>query len=102
MQQEHSCKNWKRARRQSGAVPIWLLIVLGILSGVLLYWYATPQETPSWVRDWLPGMPEYTGPLYQWRDDQGQVQITDKPPRGQPYDVIQYRSNTNVMPAQER
>jgi hypothetical protein len=102
MQQEHLRKNGKRARRQAGAVPMWLLIVLGILGGILLYWYTTPQETPSWVRDWLPGIPEYTGALYQWRDDRGQVQITDKPPRDRPYDIVQYRSNTNVVPAQEQ
>ena len=102
MQQEYASRNGKRARRQSGAVRIGLLIVLGILMGVLLYWYTTPQETPSWIRDWLPGMPEYTGPLYQWRDDQGRVQITDKPPQGRPYDIVQYRSNTNVIPTQGR
>lgn len=102
MQQEHPIKNGKRARRQSGSVPIWLLIALGILGGILLYWYTTPQETPAWIRDWLPGMPEYTGPLYQWRDDRGRVQITDKPPRDRPYDVVQYRSDTNVVPPKGR
>ena len=102
MQQEHSRKNWQCARRQSGVVPMWLLITLGILlGGILLYWYTTPRETPSWIRDWLPGMPEYTRPLYQWRDDGGQVQITDKPPRDRPYNIVQYRSDTNVTPPQK-
>ncbi|MCB1825846.1 MAG: DUF4124 domain-containing protein [Candidatus Competibacteraceae bacterium] len=88
-----------RLRRcQRGAVPMWLLIVLGVLGGVVLYWYVTPREAPSWARDWLPGLPEYTGPLYRWRDDQGREQITDKPPRGRLYETVRYRGDTNVMP----
>ncbi|MCP5160022.1 MAG: DUF4124 domain-containing protein [Gammaproteobacteria bacterium] len=88
------------AQRQFGVIPMWLLLGLGILGGVLLYWYTTPQETPSWMRDWLPGMPEYTGPLYRWRDGQGQLQVTDRPPQGRPYETIQYRSDANVIPKQ--
>lgn len=99
IRRNHSRKGWKRGQRQSGAVPMWLLIVLGIMGGVLLYWYTTPQETPSWVRGWLPGVPEYTGPLYRWRDDRGQLQVTDKPPSNRSYEVVQYRSDTNVAPS---
>jgi hypothetical protein len=84
--------------RQGGRVAAWVLVALGVLGGVVLYWYTTPQATPSWVRGWLPGLPEYTGPLYRWRDDQGRVQVTDKPPKGRPYETVQYRSNTNVVP----
>lgn len=102
IRQEVSRKGWKCRQRQFGAVPIWLLIVLGILGGVLLYWYTTPQETPSWVRGRLPGMPEYTGPLYRWRDDRGQLQVTSEPPRNRPYDVVQYHSDMNVVPSKEQ
>ena len=88
-----------RWRRQRGALPMWLLIVLGgLLGGLVLYWYATPREAPSWVRGWLPGLPEYTGPLYRWRDDRGREQISDQPPKGRPYDTIRYRGDTNVVP----
>ena len=85
-------------RRQRGAVPMWLLIVLGVLGGLVLYWYVTPREAPSWVRGWLPGLPEYTGPLYRWHDDQGREQITDKPPKGRLYETLNYRNETNVVP----
>lgn len=85
-------------RRQAGAVPIWLIIVLGILGGMVLYWYTTPQETPAWIRGWLPGMPEYTGPVYRWYDDRGRLQVTDHPPRDRPYETVQYRSDVNVAP----
>jgi len=47
-------------------------------------------------------LPEYTGPLYRWRDDKGREQITDKPPRNRPYETITYRTNTNVMPSQNK
>jgi len=102
IRQEILWKACRQRRRQFGAVPMWLLIVLGVLSGVLLYWYTSPRETPAWVRDWLPGMPEYSGPLYRWRDDQGRVQVTDKPPQNRPYEVVQYRSNANVVPPKKQ
>lgn len=102
MRRDDGRKNWNGRRGQTGAVPIWLLLVLGILGGVLLYWYTTPQETPSWIRDWLPGMPEYTGPLYRWRDDQGREHVTDKPPKGRPYEEVRYRTDTNVLPVAPR
>lgn len=85
-------------RRQAGRLPMWVLIGLGALGGVVLYWYTTPQEVPSWARNWLPGLPPYTGPLYRWNDDQGRTQVTDKPPKGRPYEVVSYRSDANVVP----
>lgn len=86
--------------RQAGRIPMWVLIGLGALGGVVLYWYTTPQEAPSWARNWLPGLPPYTGPLYRWNDDQGRTQVTDKPPKGRPYEVVNYRSDANVVPPQ--
>ena len=87
-----------RPWRQAGRAPMWLLIGLGILGGLVLYWYTTPQDVPSWARGWLPGLPEYTGPLYRWRDDQGREQVTDKPPKDRPYETVTYRANANVIP----
>ena len=50
------CKESIRARRrQAGRVSMGLLLGLGILGGLVLYWYTTPQDAPSWVRNWLPG-----------------------------------------------
>jgi len=89
-------------KEQIGAVPIGLIIVLGLLGGIILYWYTTPQETPAWIRNWLPGMPEYTGPVYRWYDDRGRLQVTDKPPKDRPYETVQYRSDANVMPPKDR
>lgn len=87
-----------RRWRQTGRAPMWLLIGLGMLGGLVWYWYTTPPSVPSWARGWLPSLPEYTGPLYRWRDEQGREQITDKPPRGRPYETVTYRADTNVLP----
>ena len=54
------------------------------------------------MRGWLPGLPEYTGPLYRWRDDQGRMQVTDKPPKGRPYEEVRYRADANVTPGAPR
>ena len=79
---------------------LWL--VLGALVGIVLYEYAAPQQVPTWVRSWLPSLPEHTGTLYRWRDDQGRMQITDKPPKNRPYEEVHYRSDTNVLPGAAR
>ena len=83
---------------QRGAVALWSLLVLGLLGGVALYWYLMPQEAPSWVRGWLPGISPETGTLYRWRDAQGREQISDKPPKDRPYETVHYRADTNVVP----
>lgn len=75
----------------------WLIALIA-LGGVGLYWYTTPQETPAWIRAWLPRMPEYTGPVYRWLDDRGRLQVTDQPPGDRLYETVQYRSDANVVP----
>lgn len=86
--------------RQTGAVSMLWLVLFGLVGGVLLYWYTTPQDAPSWVRDHLPGLT--TGKLYRWYDDQGREQVTDKPPKGRPFEAVVYPTNVNVVPAANR
>ena len=89
-------------RHQRGSVALWLFLVLGLLGGVVLYWYLKPQEAPAWVRSWLPGLSSSLGhgtaPLYRWRDAQGREQISDTPPKDRPYETVHYRADTNVVP----
>jgi hypothetical protein len=38
--------------------------------------------------------------VYRWRDKQGRVMVSDKPPTdGTPYEEVQYHNQTNVIPA---
>ncbi len=89
------------SRQQTGKGAIWLLLTLATLFSLVLYGYTTPQQVPPWAAAWLPGLPEYTGPLYRWHDYQGRVHITDQPPlQGQPYETVRYRNNVNAIPPQ--
>ena len=89
---------WHRVR-QARRVLI-ALIMLAALGGLLFYIYAKPQVAPAWAREWLPGLPKYTPPLYRWRDEQGRVQVTDQPPPNRPFEEVQYRADANVVPPQ--
>lgn len=73
---------------------VWA-IALGAAVGIgLAVWLAGQDEKPRAGQaagkphaadgqgaDALPG-------LYRWRDDNGVLQITDKPPRGRPYERV--------------
>lgn len=72
---------------------IWA-IALGAAAGIgLAVWLAGQDKAPRAGQaggkphaaeqgaDALPG-------LYRWRDDNGVLQITDKPPRGRPYERV--------------
>lgn len=93
-------------KRQAGLSSIWLLVGSGILLGVGLYWYTTPQQVPIWIRNWFsaPAAVEFTvgKPLYRWQDAQGRQQISDEPPKGWPYETVQQRTDVNVVPAATR
>lgn len=90
-------KRW----RQRGEVPIWVIIGLGLVGGLGLYWYTTPRAAPAWVRGWLPTA-EPSGqnkPLYRWQDAYGREHVTDKPPVGRPYQVVISPLDANVLPS---
>lgn len=86
--------------RQTGKATMWILITLGVLFGIVLYWYTAPQQAPAWARNGLPGLSSgQAGLLYRWRDDQGRLQVTDQPPKNRPYETVRYRRDSNVMPS---
>ena len=37
-------------------------------------------------------------PLYRWRDGNGVLQITDKPPKGRTYQRVHIREDQNIVP----
>lgn len=102
MRQMFSQRDHSRNNHQVGAAMIWVILLLGLVGGILVHWYTTPQNAPVWMRGWLPGLPLQTGPLYRWRDAQGRLQISDQPPKDRPYEVVRYRPDANVLPAPAR
>lgn len=74
-----------------GWVAVAALVLFG--AGVALWSFYPGLQAP----------PESSSaPLYQWRDAQGQWQVTSTPPpEGLPYEVKQYRLDANVLPARQ-
>jgi hypothetical protein len=71
-----------------------------IFAGALVYLYYPQQAESLLGRTRIKELVTTSRPVYQWRDEQGRLNITDKPPpEGVPYDVKQYPLDANVMPA---
>ena len=85
--------------------PVWkalktVLFVLVILAVAGVYLYMNPEIWNKWVK----GTPLAPAPtvtqMYKWRDANGQWQISDRTPdAGVKYEVMKYRSDTNVVPS---
>lgn len=90
----------KRSRRW------WLLLVVVVLAagagGAYLYYFerdtaeAWLERTP--LRGRMTPVPTRTR-VYEWRDAQGNWQVSDRPPPDAEYQVKEYRSDQNVVPA---
>ena len=39
--------------------------------------------------------------LYRWRDRDGVLQVTDKPPKGRKYEKVKIRADQNIIPMSE-
>ncbi len=92
--------NWWPRTAPVGTKGKLALIALGAAAALAGYWYFNPQQRPSWVSDALPVAPSAEVRLYRWQNDQGQWQITDRPPPpGTEFEIVSYRDDTNVMPA---
>jgi hypothetical protein len=75
-----------------------LVILIAAAAGGYLYLH------PEVIRPLLQGTPLALPPaetkLYKWRDATGQWQVSDTPPgAGVKYEILQYRSDVNVVPA---
>jgi hypothetical protein len=75
-----------------------VLVVLLALAAAGAWWYLAPQSLPGFVRRQLPASPKANPPLYQWRDAQGHVHVTDTPPPDRPYQTLRFDPNANVLP----
>ncbi len=76
----------------------FLLVAVGAL-GAGTFWYFNPQARPGWVSERLPTAPTATITAYRWKDDRGQWVIGDQAPAdGRPYEIVEYRHDTNEFP----
>lgn len=76
---------------------IFLIIVLAAAVGAWLYF--NPDVQQELLKETPLATEPTTTQLYKWRDANGQWQVSDKPPTGNvEYEVMQYRSDTNVVP----
>lgn len=94
------------ANRQTGRVVLWLLGTIAGVAAIAGYWYLDTRgyldqvPLPDFVKNYLPSEATTSKPLYRWRDDQGQVHVSDQPPQGRPYEAVVYNKDTNVIPSQ--
>jgi hypothetical protein len=81
----------------------WLLAVLA-LAGV--WWlaghpgYETPEQRVAKVEAQMQAEEAAKPKLYRWRDGNGVLQLTDTPPKGRKYKVVDTAAleNANVIP----
>ncbi len=78
----------------------WILLTAGAaVAAGWGWWRFAPDTLPEIARPYLPASPEANPPLYRWRDDQGRVHVTDRPPQDdRPYETLRYDPDTNVVP----
>jgi hypothetical protein len=89
------------------AMRLGLAIVAGLaLGGALGWWqlghpgYETRAEAAARASRAAAAAEAARPRLYRWRDAHGVLQLTDKPPRGRKYTVVDVDSgaNVNVIP----
>ena len=86
----------------------YIIVLIIAMSGAGAYLYLNPDAWPdAWSdawRTWVKGTPLEPAPtktrLYKWQDENGQWQITDRPPdTGVRYEDLEYSSDANIIPA---
>jgi len=92
----------QRRKRKSLAKPIITVVLLASVAAVI-FWYFYPSSRPAWLADRLPVAASATSTMYRWTNDTGLPVISDqKPPVGVEFEVIEYRNDQNVIPAQSK
>ena len=84
--------------RQHGRALVWLLVLVLIAAAMLVYWRAYPASAPAWLRDMVPALFVTRTKLYRWQDEAGNWHVSDTPPEGRDYEVVEYRSDANTLP----
>ena len=85
----------------------WLVALLVI--GTLVWWtlghpgYETAAQREARVQAEAEAVEAAKPKLYRWRDAQGRLQLTDKPPKGRKYELVdlEAQENVNLIPMSE-
>ena len=80
----------------------WIAIGLVIALAFGIVYYQDPRVQAFLKRQSDQILPQQIthSTAYRWRDKQGRITVSDKPPTdGTPYEEVQYHNDTNVIPA---
>ncbi len=76
-----------------------LLTAAALLAAVAAWiWVYHPERLPKEWRRQNPNSQDYMPTLYRWKDAEGRVQLTDKPPTDRPWEAVQIDPNRNLVP----
>lgn len=80
-----------------------LLAIAALLIALILVWRFYPELLWPLVEQTSLKRPlSASTPVYQWRDADGNLQVTDRPPpEGTDYEVKQYALDANILPPRE-
>ncbi len=80
-------------------------VIAGLaLGGGLGWWmlghpgYETAAQRAARVESAQAAQEAAKPKLYRWRDANGVLQLTDKPPAGRKYELVELREDVNVIP----
>ena len=77
-----------------------IVFIILLLSAVGAWLYFNPAVWEDLLGDTPLGPQPTVTKLYKWQDASGRWQVSDKPPAGNiHYEIMQFRSDTNVVPA---
>jgi hypothetical protein len=80
----------------------FVIALLILVTAIGAYLYFHPDVTHRVLRGTPLERQPATTRLYKWRGPEGQWRYTDEPPpAGTPYEALDYREDTNVLPRPE-
>lgn len=73
-------------------------VIVLLAAGAAWVWYYAPESLPAeWRRD-NPNSRDYAPVIYRWKDANGVVQLTDRPPANRPFETVRIDPDRNIVP----